>query len=127
MREIMWRCLNCKSEVEDNHSYCWQCGKKRVLPAERVIRQAEPKFASFEQLAPEPASHQWMIRRGLMTRILSYAAVGIFVVILKILSSQFFGTYGLYIFIALALVVLVLILWRSFRRDKGEGVGINLH
>ena len=62
-----------------------------------------------------------------MTRILSYAAVGIFVVILKILSSQFFGTYGLYIFIALALVVLILILWRSFRRDKSEGVGINLH
>ena len=95
-------------------------------PAERVIRQTEPKFASFEQLAPEPASHQWLFRRGLMTRILSYAAVGIFVVILKILSSQFFGTYGLYIFIALALIVLVLILWRSFRRDKGEGVGINL-
>ena len=62
-----------------------------------------------------------------MTRILSYAGVGVLFVILKILSSQFFGTYGLYIFIALALVVLILILWRSFRRDKSDGVGINLH
>jgi hypothetical protein len=131
MREIMWRCLNCKSEVEDKHSYCWQCGKKRVLPAARVISRTEqavvPEFASFEQLAPVPASHKWILRRSLMTRILSYAAVGVVFVILKILSSQFFGTYGLYIFIALALVVLILILWRSFRRDKSEGVGINLH
>ena len=62
-----------------------------------------------------------------MTRILSYGAAGVFVVILKILSSRFFGAYGLYIFIAVALVVLILILWRSFRRDTNEGVGIKLH
>jgi hypothetical protein len=62
-----------------------------------------------------------------MTRILSYAVVLVASVILKILSSRFFGSYGLYIFVALALVALILILWRSFRRDKTEGVGINLH
>ena len=62
-----------------------------------------------------------------MTRILSYAVVIVFVGILKILSSQVFGTYGLYIFIAVALVALILILWRFFRRDTSEGVGIKLH
>jgi len=127
----MWRCLNCKSEVEDKHSYCWHCGKKRVVPAEQVIsrteRAAVPEFASFEQLAPEPASHQWIVRRGPMTRILSYAVVLVVFVVLKILASRFFGRYGLYIFIALALVALILILWRSFRRDTSEGVGIKLH
>lgn len=127
----MWRCLNCKSEVDDKHAFCWHCGKKRVLPAERVARQTEqsavPGFASFEQLAPEPRSHQLMFRRGLLTRIVSYAAVGVIFVISKILASRFFGAYGLYIFIAIALVALILILWRSFRRDASEGVGIDLH
>lgn len=127
----MWRCLNCKSEVNDEHSYCWSCGKKRVLSSEQKVRRTEqaevPQFASFEQLAPEPASHKWIFRRGPMTRILSYALVGAIFVLLKILSSQFFGAYGLYIFIAVALVVLILILWRSFRRDTNEGVGIRLN
>ena len=63
----------------------------------------------------------------LMTRILSYAGVGLVFVITKILSSRFFGAYGLYIFIGIALLVLVIILWGFFRRDKSEGVGINLH
>lgn len=62
-----------------------------------------------------------------MTRILSYAMVLVIFVVLKILSSRIFGAYGLYIFIGVALVALILILWRSFRRDKSEGVGINLH
>ena len=127
----MWRCLNCNSEVEDKHSYCWQCGKKRVLPATQVRGQTEqtavPRFASVEQLAPEPASHQWIFRRGPMTRVLSYAVVVVFLIVSKILASQFFGAYGLYIFIALAVIVLILILWRSFRRDTSEGVGIKLH
>jgi hypothetical protein len=62
-----------------------------------------------------------------MTRILSYAALGVVFVVLKILSSQFFGAYGLYIFVAVALIALILILWRVFRRDTSEGVGIKLH
>lgn len=88
---------------------------------------AVPEFASLEQLAPEPASHKWLFRRGPMTRIISYAFVGVILIVAKILSSQFFGAYGLYIFIGVALVALILILWRSFRRDTSEGVGINLH
>jgi hypothetical protein len=102
-----------------------------VLPAEqgprRTAQEAVPEFASFEQLAPEPASHQWIFRRGPMTRILSYAVVVAFLIVLKVLSSQFFGAYGLYIFIAVALVALLLILWRSFRHDANEGVGIKLN
>ena len=131
MRGIMWRCLNCKSEVEDKHSYCWQCGKKRVLPAQQATRGTEqaavPEFASFEQLAPEPVSHGLIFRRGPMTRIVSYAVVVVLFVVAKILASQFFGAYGLYIFGAVALIGLILILWRFFRRDTSEGVGINLH
>lgn len=131
MRGIMWRCVNCKSEVEDKHSYCWHCGKERVRSAKPVLGRTEqtvvPEFASFEQLAPEPASHKWIFQRGPMTRILSYAVVVVFFIVLKILASQFFGTYGLYIFVAIALVALILILWRSFRRDRSEGVGIKLH
>ena len=126
----MWRCLNCKSDVENKHSYCWQCGQKQVL-AKQVIgpteQTAAPEFASLEQLAPEPASHKWIFRRGPMTRILSYAVVVAVLIVFKILASQFFGAYGLYIFIALALVALIVILWRFFRRDTSEGVGIKLH
>ena len=62
-----------------------------------------------------------------MTRILSYAVVVAVLIVLKVLSSQFFGAYGLYIFIAVAVVALLLILWRSFRRDTNEGVGIKLN
>jgi len=127
----MWRCLNCTAEVEDEHSFCWQCGKKRVLLAEQEIKRTEqaavPDFASFEQLAPEPRSHQWIFRRGPMTRVLSYAFLLVIFVVFKILSSQFFGAYGLYIFVAVALIALILILWRFFRRDANEGVGIKLH
>lgn len=127
----MWRCLSCNSEVEDEHSYCWHCGKKRVPRAQEEARRtghtAVPGFASFEQLAPEPSSHQWIFRRGPMTRILSYAVVVAVLIVFKIVSSQFFGAYGLYIFIAVALVALLLILWRSFRRDSNEGVGIKLN
>lgn len=127
----MWHCLNCKSRVEDKHPYCWHCGQKRRPVPEPETRRPEeaavPEFASFEQLAPEPASHQWIFRRGPMTRVLSYAVLLVVFVVAKILASQFFGAYGLYIFVAVALVVLILILWRSFRRDTSEGVGINLH
>ena len=126
----MWRCLNCKSEVDDEHAFCWHCGKKRVQPADQTARRTQhadvPEFASIEQLAPEPTSHTMLFRRGPMTRILSYAALLVVIVIVKILSSQFFGAYGLYIFIGVALIALVLILWRSFRRDSNEGVGIKL-
>ncbi|MGH9872479.1 MAG: hypothetical protein ACRD9S_08435 [Pyrinomonadaceae bacterium] len=60
-------------------------------------------------------------------RLLSYALILVLFVIFKILASQFFGTYGLYIFVALAFIALIIILWRFFHRDASEGVGINLH
>ena len=127
----MWRCLNCKTEIEDKHTFCWQCGKKRVLhPEQRAERRHEtpvPNFAAFEQLAPEPRTHGLLFRRGPHIRVLSYALALVIFVIFKILASRFFGTYGLYIFVAVALIALILILWRFFHRDTSEGVGINLH
>lgn len=129
MRRNMWHCLKCKSEVEDKHAFCWHCGAKRAPSAEQKATQpaAVPKFASFEQLAPEPASHGFVFRRSPLARIVwSVIAIVIFV-ISKIVASRFFGAYGLYIFAAIALLGLVVVLWRFFRRDTSEGVGIDLH
>src|SRR6476646_830388 len=126
----MWSCLNCKTQIEDKHTFCWQCGRKRLLRQEPTGARREskaPSFASFEQLAPEPRSHRFIFRRGLQTRFISYLLVLVIFVIFKILASRFFGTYGLYIFVAVAFIALILILWRLFHRDANEGVGIQLH
>ena len=127
----MWRCLNCETQIDDKHTFCWQCGKRRVLHQEQTKEQrrelAVPDFASFEQLAPEPLSHGWLFKRGLPPRLISYALLLVIFVIFKILASRFFGAYGLYIFVGVALVALILILWHFFHRDTSEGVGINLH
>jgi hypothetical protein len=127
----MWRCSNCETQIDDKHTFCWQCGKRRVLHQEQTIEQRErsavPDFASFEQLAPEPPSHGWLFKRGLPPRLISYALLLVIFVIFKILSSRFFGAYGLYIFVGAAFFALILILWRFFHRDTSEGVGIKLH
>jgi len=127
----MWRCSNCETQIDDKHTFCWQCGKQRVPHQEQKMEQRErsavPDFASFEQLAPEPPSHGWLFKRGLPPRLISYALLLVIFVIFKILSSRFFGAYGLYIFVGAALVALIFILWRSFHRDTSEGVGIKLN
>jgi hypothetical protein len=126
----MWRCSNCETQIDDDHTFCWQCGKRRVHQEPRTEQRrasAVPGFASFEQLAPEPPSHGWLFKRGLSARLISYALLLVIFVIFKILASRFFGTYGLYIFVGVALVALILILWRVFHRDPSEGVGIKLH
>jgi Flp pilus assembly protein TadB len=127
----MWRCLNCKSQIDDSHAFCWQCGKQRApqpeTKTEPTQQSAAPNFASLEQLAPEPPSHRWIFRRGLRIRLLWYVVLLVIFGLFKILASQFFGTYGLYIFVVSAFVALIVILWRFFRRDKSEGVGLKLH
>ena len=127
----MWRCTNCENQVDDEHTFCWQCGKKRVPQPEQKAEQrqkaATPNYASCEQLAPEPRSHSFIFRRGPHIRIFSYLLLLVIFVIFKILASRFFGTYGLYIFVGVALMALILILWRFFNRDTSEGVGIKLH
>lgn len=94
---------------------------------EQRERSAVPDFASFEQLAPEPAIDRWLFKRGPSARLISYALVLIIFVIFKILASRFFGAYGLYIFIGAAFIALIIILWRFFHRDTSEGVGIKLN
>jgi hypothetical protein len=94
---------------------------------EQRERSAVPDFASFEQLAPEPPSHGWLFKRGLPPRLISYGLLLVIFVSFKILSSRFFGAYGLYIFVGAALVALIFILWRFFHRDTSEGVGIKLN
>ena len=131
----MWQCVNCRNQLGDQYAFCWHCGTKRVpnAPQPTIARPSQlgepakvPTFASFEEMAPVPRSHQWIWRRGPHIRILSYLLIGAIVIILK-LSDSFLGAYGNYAFRIAAVCVLILILWRFFRRDKTEGVGVKLN
>jgi|SRR5690242_15317099 len=125
----MWRCSNCGNGVEDKYAHCWQCGAPNAVkrtttqPAE-ARPQAVPEFASYEELAHVPSRPMWIMRRGPLQRIVLLLG---FVIIVKILSSRFVGTYGVYIVAGVALIALVLILWGFFRRDPNDGVGVKLN
>ena len=122
----MWLCSTCGNGIEDKYAHCWQCGApkpvKRTAPA--VPAAAVPEFASYEQLAHVPSRPMWIMRRGPLQRIV--LLVGI-LTILKVLSSRFVGTYGVYIVAGVAVIALVIILWSFFRRDPNEGVGVKLN
>lgn len=124
----MWRCSNCGNGVEDKYAHCWQCGTpkvvKRTPQAAEAPPKAVPEFASYEELAHVPARPMWIMRRGPLQRIV--LLVGI-VIIIKVLSSRFFGAYGVYIVAGVAVIALVLILWGFFRRDPNDGVGVKLN
>ena len=131
----MWQCVNCRNELGDEYAFCWQCGSKRFAntPQPTITRQSQlgeaakvPTFASYEEIAHVPRSHQWIWRRGPHIRILVYLLLGLFLGVLK-LSDSFLGAYGNYVFRIAAVCVLILILWRFFRRDKTEGVGVKLN
>ena len=78
-----------------------------------------------------PDRPMFIFRRGLLQRIfwfgLGVVLVKVFVVLDKFFGSPFLGKYGLYIVIAGGVIALILILWRSFRRDPSEGVGVKLN
>jgi hypothetical protein len=124
----MWRCSNCGNGVEDKYAHCWQCGApnavKRTTPTASAPPKAVPEFASYEELAHVPARPMWTMRRGPLQRIVLLVSI---LIILKIFSSRFLGTYGVYIVAGVALIALVLILWGFFRRDPNEGVGVKLN
>jgi DNA-directed RNA polymerase subunit RPC12/RpoP len=123
----MWRCVKCEAEIEDKYLHCWQCGARHVQPPKPqapVQQVAVPGFASYEQMAKVPRNGMWAFRRGRLQRIFFYALIFI---LFKVLGSPFLGAYGSYIVAVVGVVMLVLILWRSFRRDPTDGVGIKLH
>jgi hypothetical protein len=124
----MWRCSNCGTGIEDKYAHCWQCGVANVLdrntPKPPVPQKAVPEFASYEELAKVPSRPPWILRRGPLQRLSIIVA---FLILFKVASAPFLGTYGLYIAIGVAVVSLVIILWRFFRRDPDEGVGIKLN
>lgn len=66
----------------------------------------------------------WIMRRGPLQRIVFLLG---FLIILRIGSSRFLGTYGVYIVAGVAVIALVIILWGFFRRDPNEGVGVKLN
>src|SRR5215467_9922881 len=119
----MWRCSNCGTGIEDKYAHCWQCGAANVLDRTRqkppVSQSAVPQFASYEELANVPARPPWILRRGPLQRICILLG---FLIIFKVASASFIGTYGLYIVIGVAVVSLAIILWRFFHRDPTEGV-----
>ncbi len=85
-----------------------------------------PQFGSYETMVKEPRSHSLIWRRGPLNRIVALLVVGIVFVIFKMFDSPFLGKYGTYIVLIAGGLALIIILWRSFRRDSSEGVGIKL-
>jgi len=66
----------------------------------------------------------WFLRRGPLQRLFYLVLI---VTLVKVLSSQFLGKYGVYIVAGVGVIGLVLILWSFFRRDPNEGVGVKLN
>ena len=124
----MWRCSNCGNGVEDKYAHCWQCGApnvlKRTAPAAPVPAKSVPEFASYEELAHVPSRPMWIMRRGPLQRIVFLFG---FMILIRVLSSRFLGTYGVYIVAGVAGIALILILCGFFRRDPNEGVGVKLN
>ena len=71
-----------------------------------------------------PARPMWIMRRGPLQHIVRLLII---LTILKIASSRFLGTYGVYIVAGVAVIALAIILWGFFRRDPNEGVGVKLN
>ena len=124
----MWRCSNCGTGIEDKYANCWQCGAanavKRTRETSLPAQDSVPGFASYEELAKIPPKPMWIMRRGPLQRVGIYVVA---IILFKIFTSRFMGSYGLYIFVGAALIALVAILWGFFRRDPNEGVGIKLN
>jgi len=124
----MWRCSNCGTGIEDKYAHCWQCGErnalKQTIQNTSVAAKTVPGFASYEELAHVPSRPMWIFRRGPLQRLTMMLGI---LIVFKIASAPFLGTYGLYIVIVVAVISLVIILWRYFRRDPTDGVGIKLN
>jgi hypothetical protein len=124
----MWRCSNCGTGIEDKYAHCWQCGApnalKRTKQEPHPSQRAVPQFASYEEMAKVPKRPPWILRRGPLQRGVIFLAV---IILVKVLSSAFFGAYGVYIVAGVSVIALILILWSFFRRDPSEGVGIKLN
>lgn len=125
----MWFCSSCRNEIEEKYQHCWQCGAKRVFGVrppsnEPPKEKSVPQFASYEELAKVPARPPFVFRRGPLQRLFWFVLA---IVLVKFFASPFLGKYGLYIVIGGGLLTLIIILWRSFRRDPSEDVGIKLH
>ena len=122
----MWLCNTCGNGIEDKYAHCWQCGAPKAIKrtGPTVPAQAVPGFASYEELAHVPSRPMWIMRRGPLQRIVGLVGI---VIIIKVLSSRFLGTYGVYIVAGVAVIALVLILWGFFRRDPNDGVGVKLN
>ena len=125
---VMWRCSNCGTGIEDKYAHCWQCGERNALKRTRQNTSAAaktvPGFASYEELAHVPSRPMWIFRRGPLQRLAMMLGI---LIVFKVASAPFLGTYGLYIVVVVAVISLAIILWRYFRHDPADGVGIKLN
>jgi len=124
----MWLCNTCANTVEDKYAHCWQCGApkpvRRAKQKEPSTQGSVPTFASYEELAKVPSRPIWIMRRGPLQRGVLFLAA---VLLVKIISAPFVGKYGLYVVVGVAVIALVIILWKFFRRDPNDGVGVKLN
>ena len=113
--------------MHDKYGHCWQCGTKRVVgarPRTTSETTSVPQFASYEEMAKVPKRRPFLLRVNPVTRLFWFLVLaGLF----KFFASPFLGKYGTYIVIVASVLGLIVILWRYFRRDPTEGVGVKLN
>jgi len=116
----MWQCSECRTKVEDRYQHCWNCGHQRTLEP-NLTAQAVPQFSSFEELAPEPR------KRNTRPSSWDLFITLILATVFRVVVFPFLGRYSIYISIILGIFAIGFILWRVFRHDPQEGVGIKLN
>jgi hypothetical protein len=129
----MWICVKCGEEHNsDSHKYCWHCGYRNinaVITREEsieVTRRGVPKFASIEELAPEPPKQEESLKEKLGGGLADVIIGAILTaVVVPILRSVFRG-YGIYFSVAFIILIVGIIFWRVFHRDSSEGKGLGL-
>jgi len=115
----MWQCATCQTKIEERYSHCWNCGRQRTLEP-TLEAAAVPKLSTLDELAPEP-------KRSSRISTLDLFITLVMAAIFRAVVFRFLGRYGVYISIILGTGAIGFILWRVFKKDPQEGVGIKLN
>lgn len=115
----MWKCVNCSAQINDSSKFCWKCGTRN---AQRGI----PRFASLEELIPEPPKNKERLTVKVAGSIVE-SILGIIasVVIVQILRMVY-GAYGLYLSISFIVAIVLFMVWRVFSPNPRDGKGLGL-
>ncbi len=130
----MWKCSNCKEQIEDKYEFCWKCGLRNInVPLTQAQEEFQkekelgvPSFYSIDELAPPPQKHKESLNEKIGWPIVD-AIIGAILTVTVVPIIRFvFGAYGLYISIAFIALVVIFIVWKVFRGDPSEGKGLGL-